>query len=124
MFTTVAPTDPAAAWFNVNDPIKDFDRIQKLVRDGFLVRTRADADTVQARANDTTQRDKALASGAQFVCTDYPQPDHRLTDLLCPASRRGSWLDPIPLSATQPWVTLTLKAESQQQIELLAPSEE
>ena len=53
MFTMVAPTDPAAAWFNVNDPIKDFDRIQKLVRDGFLVRTRADADTVQARANDT-----------------------------------------------------------------------
>ena len=80
MFTTVAPTDPSAAWFNINDPIKEFDRIQKLVRDGFLVRTRADADTVQARANDTNQRDKALASGAQFVSTDYPEPDRRLTD--------------------------------------------
>jgi Phosphoinositide phospholipase C, Ca2+-dependent len=80
MFATVAPTDPAAAWFNINDPIKEFDRIQKLVRDGFLVRTRADVDTVQARANDTTQRDKALASGAQFISTDYPEPDKRLTD--------------------------------------------
>lgn len=80
MFTTVPPTDPAAAWFNMNDPIKEFDRIQKLVRDGFLVRTRADVDTVQARSNDTTQRDKALSSGAQFVSTDYPEPDPRLTD--------------------------------------------
>ena len=80
MFTTVAPTDPAAAWFNINDPIKEYDRIQKLVRDGFLVRTRADADTVQARSNDTTQCDKALSSGAQFVSTDYPEPDPRLTD--------------------------------------------
>ena len=80
MFTTVTPADPAAAWFNINDPIKEFARIQKLVRDGFLVRTRADADTVQARTNDTTQRDKALASGAQFISTDYPEPDRRLSD--------------------------------------------
>ena len=71
MFASVAPEDPAAAWFKINDPIKDFDRIQRLVREGFLVRTRADADTRQARANDVTQRDKALASGAQFISTDY-----------------------------------------------------
>jgi hypothetical protein len=80
MFATVAPSDPAAAWFNINNPLEEFDRIQKLVRDGFIVRTRADADTVQARSNDTTQRDKALASGAQFVSTDYPEPDRRLSD--------------------------------------------
>ena len=80
MFTSVSPSDPAAAWFKVNDPIKDFDRIQRLVRDGFLVRTRADVDTAHARSNDTTLRDKALASGAQFVSTDYPEPDRRLTD--------------------------------------------
>jgi hypothetical protein len=80
MFATVAAADPAAAWFKVNDPIKDFDRIQQLVRDGFLVRTRADADTRQARASDVTQRDKALASGAQFVSTDYPEPDRRFSE--------------------------------------------
>jgi hypothetical protein len=80
MFATVAPGDPAAAWFNINNPLEEFDRIQKLVRDGFIVRTRADADTVQARSNDTTQRDKALASGAQFISTDYPEPDRRLSD--------------------------------------------
>jgi hypothetical protein len=74
LFTTVAPDHPAAAWMKVNDPVRDFDRIQSLVRDGFLVRTRADADTRQARKNDPSQRDKALASGAQFVSTDYPEP--------------------------------------------------
>jgi hypothetical protein len=47
------------------------------VRRGFLVRTRADADTVESRANDTRRRDAALASGAQYVSTDYMQPDMR-----------------------------------------------
>ena len=67
-------THPAAAWFKVNDPEKDFDRIRKLVAAGFLVRTRADEATKQARTNDTARRDKALASGAQFVSTDFPEP--------------------------------------------------
>ncbi len=79
MFTTVAPAHATAAWFKINDPVKDFDRIQELVRQGFLVRTRADADTVAARSGNVTQRDKALASGAQFVSTDYPEPDRKLS---------------------------------------------
>jgi hypothetical protein len=48
--------------------------IQTLVRQGYLVRTRADHDTLEARANDTSHRDAALASGAQWVSTDYPAP--------------------------------------------------
>ena len=75
MFASVAETHPAAAWFKINDPIADFDRIRRLVAAGFLVRTRADANTRQARSGDTTMRDKALSSGAQFVSTDYPVPD-------------------------------------------------
>ena len=77
MFATVDPTDPAAAWFKINDPVADFDRIQRLVKAGFLVRTRADADTRQARTADVSMRDQALASGAQFVSTDYAEPDPR-----------------------------------------------
>ena len=61
----------------LNDPIADGARIRQLVADGYLVRTRADADTVQARAKDTTMRDAALASGAHFVSTDYLVPDPR-----------------------------------------------
>ena len=37
-----------------------------------MIRTRSDADTLQARTGDTTQRDAAINSGAQFVSTDYP----------------------------------------------------
>ncbi|MHC5537664.1 phosphatidylinositol-specific phospholipase C1-like protein [Singulisphaera rosea] len=74
LFVSVAPSHPAAAWTKMNDSIKDFDKIQALVHDGFLVRTRADIDTVEARKNDPTRRDKAFASGAQFVSTDYPAP--------------------------------------------------
>ena len=75
LFATVDEDNSAAAWFRINDPMGDFDRIQRLVKAGFLVRTRADAGTTQSRKNDPTQRDKALASGAQFVSTDYPEPD-------------------------------------------------
>jgi hypothetical protein len=80
LFTTVEPAHPAAAWFKMNDPITSFDRIQQRVREGFLVRTRADADTVAARSGDVTQRDRAFASGAQFISTDYPEPDKELSD--------------------------------------------
>jgi hypothetical protein len=48
------------------------DRIQELVRDGLLVYTRCDADTVEARSGDTRRRESAFASGAQILSTDYP----------------------------------------------------
>jgi hypothetical protein len=77
MFTSARPPADDAAFVKLNDPLDDFDLIQELVGRGYLVRTRADADTRQARSGDTTQRDAALASGAQFVSTDYPVPDPR-----------------------------------------------
>ena len=75
LFVT-APSEnhPASAFFKINQPNVDFEKIQRLVKSGYLVRTRADSDTRQSRTNDTSQRDKALASGAQFVSTDYPEP--------------------------------------------------
>ncbi len=71
MFANLPESEPGAAVLIVNDPIADFDRIQRLVRQGFIVRTRADADTVEARTGDTSRRDHAFASGAQLVSTDY-----------------------------------------------------
>ena len=59
----------------VNDAVGDADRIRRLVGDGYLVRTRADSDTVEARSGDTTVQEAAWASGAQFVSTDYVFPD-------------------------------------------------
>jgi hypothetical protein len=75
VFVDVPETDPDAAMMVVNNPVADGDRIRELVEAGFIVRTRADADTVQARSGDTTMRDAAFASGAQFVSTDYVFPD-------------------------------------------------
>jgi hypothetical protein len=75
MFTSAAPPAAEAGFVKLNDPLSDFDRIQEVVEQGFIVRTRADADTVQARSGDPTQREAALASGAQFVSTDYPVPN-------------------------------------------------
>ncbi len=80
LFVSVDENHPAAAFMKINDPVRDFDRIQRMVKAGFLVRTRADSGTIQSRENDTTQRDKALASGAHFVSTDYPEPDARFSD--------------------------------------------
>lgn len=37
-----------------------------------LVRTRTDADTKEARSNDTVRRDAMISSGAQILSTDYP----------------------------------------------------
>jgi hypothetical protein len=77
IFVDVPEVDPDAGITVVNDPIGDADRIRALVEAGFIVRTRADADTVQARTGDTTQRDAALASGAHYVSTDYVWRDDR-----------------------------------------------
>jgi hypothetical protein len=69
MFVTAEERSPAAAVVKVDTP--DETRIQQLVKDGFIVRTRADADLVEPRANDVTRRDLALRSGAQIVSTDF-----------------------------------------------------
>ena len=79
LFVSVPRTHPAAAWMKRNDPVGSFDEIQSLVKAGFLVRTRADAGTVEARANDAARRDQAFASGAQLISTDYPEPDLRFS---------------------------------------------
>ncbi len=73
-FANLPAEHPQAAFLIVNNPVADFDRIQSLVREGFLVRTRADADTEEARTGNTERRDRAFASGAQFISTDYYLP--------------------------------------------------
>lgn len=76
IFTNSTPGGPDAAFVEMNDPNgKNLVRIRELVREGYIVRTRADADTVEARTDATTTRDNAIESGAQFVSTDYPAPD-------------------------------------------------
>jgi hypothetical protein len=71
---SISEDAPHAAYFTLNDPIGEAARIQAAVKAGFVVRTRADSGTHEARSNDTSRRDAAFASGAQYVSTDYPMP--------------------------------------------------
>jgi hypothetical protein len=77
MFAIVPEDHPAAAFLILNDPVAEAERIRAAVRAGYLVRTRADADTREARSGDVSRRDAAFASGAHFVSTDYYRPDPR-----------------------------------------------
>lgn len=72
VFINAAPGTPEAATLFRNNP--EDPTIAGLVKQGYLIRTRADADTKEARANDTAHFQKAQASGAQIITTDYYQP--------------------------------------------------
>jgi len=74
MFVQAEPGQPAAAWMGIDDAVANHDRIVELVRAGYLVRTRSDADTKESRNNDAKRREAAFSSGAQFLSTDYPDP--------------------------------------------------
>ena len=77
MFVNTDEASPAAAYLTLNDPIAQKDRITAAVKAGFIVRTRADADTWEARRNDASRRTAAFTSGAQYVSTDYIWADPR-----------------------------------------------
>lgn len=72
MFIDADPTDPWAGIILANDPVGGAARIAEALAGGLIVRTRADGDNVEPFAGDTSTRDAAFASGAQFISTDYP----------------------------------------------------
>ena len=72
MFPNIEQEDhPNAAFFIMNDPKEQQAEIQKRVKAGFMVRTRADADTKEARSGDLSRLEAAIASGAHVISTDY-----------------------------------------------------
>lgn len=74
LFVNKKEGNPEAGFRIVNNPIKDLEYIKELVSNGYMVRTRADAGTKEARANDYERFKKAKASGAQVISTDYYVP--------------------------------------------------
>jgi hypothetical protein len=108
LFTNATPDRADAAFVEANDASEA--EIEALVRKGYLVRTRSDADTIDGRTNDTRRRDQVLASGAQMVSTDYPafEPARWTgsTALPCPADCRPA---AIPSSPHQPASVRILK---------------
>lgn len=78
MFVNSAAGRPEAAIMIRNNPLAGGDEITKLVEQGYLVRTRADANTKEARTGDYARFEAAKRSGAQVITTDYYLRDWRL----------------------------------------------
>jgi hypothetical protein len=74
LFVNAEEGNPNAAVRIFNDPIEKETDIKELVRKGYIVRTRADADTKEARENKYERFQKAVESGAQIMTTDYYLP--------------------------------------------------
>jgi hypothetical protein len=75
LFVASDETSPVGAFLSLPDPQKDGARIASAVAAGFMVITRADAQTREARENRTERRDAAFSSGAQIVQTNFAAPD-------------------------------------------------
>ncbi|MBT1696706.1 hypothetical protein KK083_07465 [Fulvivirgaceae bacterium PWU4] len=71
MFANTDSENPHAAFFIMNDPIEQEKDIAARVKQGFMVRTRSDADTREARTGDKRRFEAAIRSGAQVITTDY-----------------------------------------------------
>jgi len=69
VFTNSDPGSPEAAMMIRNDP--NDPEIKDLVEKGYIIRTRADSDTREARLNDRSSFIAACNSGAQIITTDY-----------------------------------------------------
>jgi hypothetical protein len=74
LFVNLKEGNPEAGFRIINDPISNETYIQDLVKKGYLIRTRADSDTKEARTGDYTKFEKAKSSGAQVISTDYYVP--------------------------------------------------
>ncbi|WP_082740996.1 MULTISPECIES: Ca2+-dependent phosphoinositide-specific phospholipase C [Sphingomonas] len=99
MFGYYPEDAPEASVFNIQDARREGAHIRQLVSAGFLVRTRADADTREARAKDRSRLDAAIASGAQFVSTDYYDGAPDPANFGYRAALPGGWHDCDPVTA-------------------------
>jgi len=109
LFVSARPRQPDAGFIKMNDVLSEGDVIRRHVADGFLVRTRADIPLREGRSGDTTRRDAALSSGAQFISTDFPFPspfnrDYRVS---LPGARGPARCNPVsaPAGCRNTWLT-------------------
>jgi propanediol dehydratase large subunit len=77
MFVNLPEESSMASFRIINDPVSDLDYIKSLISTGFIVRTRADENTIESRTGDYTRLKAAINSGAQVISTDYYQMDTR-----------------------------------------------
>jgi hypothetical protein len=74
MFVQSVPGQAHAGFLLLDNATMRQTEIQDAVKKGYLVRTRADIDTYEAKINDKTRAEAAFKSGAQVVSTDFFKP--------------------------------------------------
>lgn len=79
MFVYGNSNDEHTAFVLRNDPIDRENEIRELTKK-FIVRTRSDAGTIEARNNDYKRFNSAWQSGAQIISTDYYKQDLRFSN--------------------------------------------
>lgn len=72
-----SPNKDYSAFLILNSSKSQKSAIQQYVQQGYMVRTRTDAGTTQARTGDYSDMQAAFESGAQIISTDYYRPDAR-----------------------------------------------
>lgn len=80
MFVNSRPGNPEAAILIRNNPVADEQAISKLVSKGYIVRTRADAATQEARDGSYIRFEAAKRSGAQVISTDFYLADRKINE--------------------------------------------
>jgi len=73
LFVSSPPGQPESAFLKINNPKENHAEIQKRIKEGYLIRTRADSDLTEGRTNDYRQMNLAFSSGAQYISTDFPE---------------------------------------------------
>lgn len=73
-FLRSEPGEDHAAFLMLDNALVRHDDIMRYVREGYLVRTRSDIETYEAKVNDMTRAKAGFDSGAQMVSTDFERP--------------------------------------------------
>lgn len=73
-FLRAQPGEDHAAFLMFDNALVRGAEIRQYVQQGYLVRTRSDIETYEAKVNDHTRANAAFASGAQIVSTDFERP--------------------------------------------------
>lgn len=81
MFCSYPAGQDESAIIVANSPIEQQQTIRALVKQGYLVRTRADADFTASSSQKAAQFNAAIASGAQWISSDwYTDSPQQLND--------------------------------------------
>lgn len=71
MFVQSEPNDTFASFILLDNALVRQSEIQSLVKQGYIVRTRSDIETYEAKINDHRRAEAAFKSGAQIISTDF-----------------------------------------------------